>query len=231
MFSSYRKSFSRFSRLFLVSPDGTDIEELMMHEAVAGSFSPDGKQIAYNRIAREHRTWKRYQGGTAQDIYLFDFETKADRTLTKFKGTDRIPMWIGDKIYFSSDRNRNLNIYAYNVDSGTIEQLTEHTEYDVRRPSKGDGKIVYEVGGSLWLLNVASHQTNIIPVEIKSYPEEIRPRIIKVDDFITDFNCSPSGKRALIVARGEVFSLPEENGPTRKRARFVFSLRFLCPLL
>ena len=215
LFSSNRTSFSRFSRLYLISPDGTDIEELMMHEAVAGSFSGDGRQIAYNRIAREHRTWKRYQGGTAQDIFLFDFETKADKKLTDFKGTDRIPMWIGDNIYFSSDRDRTLNIYSYDLSSGTVKQLTHHSEYDVRRPSKGDNKIVYELGGSLWLLDVTNGQTAKIPVEIRADPEEIRPRILKVDDFITDFNCSPSATRALIVARGEVFSLPEKNGPTR----------------
>jgi len=93
--------------------------------------------------------------------------------------------------------------------------LTNHSEYDVRRPSSDDGKIVYELGGSLWLLDVTSGQTAKIPVEIRAYPEEIRPRILNVDDFITDYNCSPSAKRALIVARGEIFSLPEKNGPTR----------------
>lgn len=215
MFSSGRKSFSRFLRLFLISPDGTGLEELILNEAVQGSFSQDGKKIAYNRVARENRTWKRYKGGTAQDIYLFDFEKMQDKKITDFEGTDRIPMWIGSKIYFSSDRDRVLNIYSYDTDSGQIDQLTTHKDWDVRRPSEGGNKIVYELGGSLWLLDVTTKQTKQIPVAIKADPEEARPYWEKVDNLITSVDCSPNGKRALIVARGEVFTVPKENGPTR----------------
>ena len=164
IFSSYRSSFNRFSRLFLISPDGTGLEELIMHEAVQGSFSPDGKRIAYNRISREGRTWKRYKGGTAQEIFVFDFEAMKDMKITDFDGTDRLPMWMGDNIYFSSDRDRVLNIFSYDTKTDEIEQLTSHTEYDVRRPSMGDGRIVYELGGSLWVLDVKTKQTKMIPV-------------------------------------------------------------------
>ena len=159
IFRSIRKSHRYFHRLFMIAPDGTGLEELIMHEAGYGSFSPDGTRIAYNRGSREHRTWKRYRGGTAQEIYLFDFEKMQDRKITDFPGTDRIPMWVDDTIYFSSDRDRTLNIYAYDTGSGEVTQITNHTEYDVRRPSEGGGRIVYELGGTLWLLDVASHQT------------------------------------------------------------------------
>lgn len=215
IFRSGRNSFNRFYRLFLISPDGTGLEELIMHEAVQGSFSPDGKKIAYNRISREGRTWKRYKGGTAQEIFVFDFENMKDTKITDFEGTDRIPMWIGDKIYFSSDRDRVLNIYSYDTNSGDIEQITKHTEYDVRRPSMGDGKIIYEIGGSLWALDVGTKETRQIPVEIKADMPEIRPYFKKVDDYITGFDCGPGGKRAAIVARGEIFTVPKSDGPTR----------------
>ncbi len=215
LFRSSRHSFSRFYRLFLISPDGTGLEELILHEAVQGSFSPDGKKIAYNKVPREERTWKRYHGGTAQEIYLYDFEKNEERNLTNFKGTDRIPMWIGEKIYFSSDRDGVLNIYSYDTQTEKIEQLTRHSEYDVRRPSMGGDKIVYEVGGTLWVLDVNTKETNTIPVEIRTDAPEVRPYLKKVDRFITGFDCSPSGKRALIVARGEVFTVPCEEGPTR----------------
>jgi tricorn protease len=215
IFRSARKSFNRFQRLFLVSPGGTDIEQLIMHEAVQGSYSPDASKIAYNRISREFRTWKRYKGGTAQEIYIFDFEKNKDRRVTDFEGTDRIPMWIGDKIYFSSDRNHVLNIYAYDTNSEEVTQITNHDEYDVRRPSMGGNQIVYELGGELWLLNTDSGKSQTVKVEIRGDAPEARPYIKEVDGYITDFDCSPSGKRALIVARGEVFTVPKEDGPTR----------------
>jgi tricorn protease len=215
LFRSSRLSFSRFNRLFLVSPDGTGLEELIMHEAAQGSFSPDGSKIAYNRISRENRTWKRYRGGTAQDIYLFDFEKMQDTKITDFPGTDRIPMWIGDKIYFNSDRDRTLNIYAYDVETGEVVQITNHTDYDVRRPSASEERIVYELGGALRLLDVVSGRTEKVSVEIRSDAPEVRPFYKKVDEFITGIDCSPSGKRAVITARGEVFTVPKEEGPTR----------------
>ncbi len=215
IFSSFRKSFGRFNRLFLISPDGTGIEELMLHEADQGSYSPDGKKIAFNKIGREFRTWKRYKGGMAQEIYIFDFEQKKLSKVTDFEGTDRIPMWIGDKIFFSSDRDRVLNIHSYDTQTGQVEQMTRHKEYDVRRPSMGGNQIVYELGGTLWLLNVDTKETRQISVEIRGDAPEIRPSIKELNDYITGIDCSPSGKRALIVARGEVFTVPEEEGPTR----------------
>ncbi|UCF67053.1 MAG: PD40 domain-containing protein [Acidobacteriota bacterium] len=219
LFSSARKSYSRFERLFLISPDGTGLEQLILHEAVAGSFSPDATKIAYNKVSRESRTWKRYRGGTAQEIYLYDFVTNEERNLTNFEGTDRIPMWIEDRIYFSSDRDGVLNIYAYDLASGAIEQLTRHTEYDVRRPSHGESHIVYELGGSLWLLDVTTGETGRIAVEIRADAPEVRPYLKELKEFITSYDLSPSGKRALIVARGEVFTVPQEHGPTRNLTR------------
>jgi len=215
LFRSARHSYSRFDRLYLISPDGTGLEELILHEAVQGSFSPDGKKIAYNKVSRETRTWKRYKGGTAQEIYLYDLVTNQEKNLTQFEGTDRIPLWIGNKIYFSSDRDGILNIYSYDLSSEKIEQITDHTKYDVRRPSSGGTKIVYELAGSLWSLDVMTREYHQIPVKILSDVPEVRPYLKRVDDFITGFNISPSGKRALIVARGEVFTVPQKVGPTR----------------
>ena len=215
IFSSRRHSYNWFSRLFLISPDGTGLEELILHEAVAGSFSSDGTQIAFNKVSRENRTWKRYRGGTAQEVYLYDFKTNKEKNLTNFRGTDRIPMWIGDKIYFSSDRDRILNIYSYHTRSGKIEKLTHHSNYDVRRPSKGENKIVYELAGSIWILDIKTKISKKVPVEIRTDAPELRPHIKKVSKYITGFDCSPSGKRALIVARGEIFSAPRKEGPIR----------------
>ncbi|MDD3643253.1 MAG: peptidase S41, partial [Candidatus Krumholzibacteria bacterium] len=215
IFSSSRGAWSRFSRLYLIAPDGTGLEELIMHEAVQGSFSPDGSAIAYNRISRENRTWKRYRGGMSQDIYIFDFAGNADSRLTDFPGTDRIPMWIGDRIYFSSDRDRVLNIWYYDTNSKEYAQVTRHAEYDVRRPSEGTGSIVYELGGDIWRLDTVSGEAARVDIEVGSDAPETRPYLKDVSDLVTDIDISPSGKRALISARGEVFTVPLEHGPTR----------------
>ena len=215
LFRSARRAYSRFERLYLIAPDGSGLEALMMHEAVAGSFSADGTQIAYNRIARETRTWKRYRGGTAQDIWLFNMNTHKDKCLTEFAGTDRTPMWIGDKIYFSSDRKRVLNLFAYDPDSGRIKQITRHQQYDVRRPSMGGWQIVYELGAQLWLLDVETGRTRSIPITVQADAPERRPYLKDVSGNVTQVTCSPSGKRALVVARGEVFTVPKKDGPTR----------------
>ncbi|MCK4835397.1 MAG: PD40 domain-containing protein, partial [Candidatus Aminicenantes bacterium] len=215
IFSSTRHSHSRFSRLFLISPDGSGLEKLILHEAAFGSFSPDGNRMAYNKGAREHRTWKRYQGGLAQEIYLFDFKTRTEKNISNFRGTDRTPMWIGDMIYFTSDRDGVLNVFAFHTASGQIKQVTSHKKYDVRRPSMGGALIVYELGGTLWVLDTTIGKTNRVNIQIKSDAPEMRPYLKKVDGFITGFDISPTGKRALITARGEIFSLPRKDGPTR----------------
>jgi len=215
IFSSSRNSYSRFTNLFMISPDGTGLERLPIHEIYQGSFSDDGKKIAYNKVSREFRTWKRYKGGTAQDIYVYDFVSKKNTKITEFKGTDRFPMWKGDKIYFLSDRDRFLNIYSYDTKTKAISQLTHHKDYDARRASIGMNKIVYELGGSLWAYNIDTNKTSQIPVSIGVDPAETRTHLRKVTNYITDIDVSPSGKRALISARGDVFTVPLKNGSIR----------------
>ncbi len=215
IFRSNRLSYQRFSRLFMVAPDGSGLETLILHEATQGSFSPDGSKIAYNRMGREFRTWKRYFGGTAQDIYIFDFQQMKDTKITTFRGTDRLPMWIGNTIYFSSDRDGVLNIYAYNVEKKTIEQITHHKNYDVRFPSAGQKRIVYELGGDLYYIDVEQPQPKKINIVIHTDAPELRPYLKQVEESLTQIEISPNGKRALLVARGEIFTVPAKEGPTR----------------
>ncbi len=215
LFSSSRNAYSRFTRLYLIAPDGTGLEELVLNEAYQGSFSPDGKAIAYNKVSRENRTWKRYRGGTAQDVYVYHFDTDQEENITQFAGTDRAPMWIKDTIYFCSDRDRVLNLYAYDTRAKTITRVTTHSEYDVLRPSSGQNKIVYELGGKIWVLDTETGACSEIPIRIPTDAPEARPYLAKVDDLITGFDASPSGKRALITARGEIFSVPLKEGATQ----------------
>jgi len=215
IFSAYRSDYPGYSELFLISPDGTGLEKLILHEAARGSFSPDGTQIAYNKVSRENRTWKRYKGGTAQDIYIYNLLSDEERNISNFEGTDRMPMWIGDKIYFTSDRDRVLNIYSVDPVSGDIEQITTHKNYDIRRPEFSGNKIIYELGGDLMVLDLSTKTITKVEVEIYTDMPEARPYLKEVKDNITGFDCSPGGERAVIVARGEIFTVPFKEGSTR----------------
>jgi len=215
IFSSAMHSYSRFEHLFMISPDGTGLEELPLYEATHGSFSQDGSRIAYNRVSLETRTWKRYKGGLAQAIYIYDFATKQDKQITKYDGTNRLPMWIGDVIYFTTDRDRTLNIWGYNMKTGGEKQYTFHKDYDALRVSANGGKIAYEKGGDIWLFDPATNATRKLDIQVKSDAPEARAFLKKVDEFIQGFAVSPSGKRAVITARGEIFTVPLKDGPTR----------------
>ncbi len=215
IFRASRNSFPRLSQLYMISPDGSGLEQLIFHEASQGSFSPDGKMMAYNKVSREFRTWKRYKGGTAQEVYLYNFETDEEINLSQFEGTDRIPMWMGDKIYFSSDRDQHLNIYSVDPVTGDIEQLSDHKEYDVRRPSMGKDKIIYESGALLMVLDINTKTSHPVEIKILSDAPEARPYIKNVKEFISDVKSSPDGSHAIVVARGEVFTVPANKGITR----------------
>ena len=127
---------------------------LPMPAAGAGDLSPDGKRVVYSPLFRDFRTWKRYQGGWAQDLYVFVIETHRHEQITSHPRTDRDPMWMGDQIYFASDRTDRLNIFRYDLQSKETKQVTNSDKFDVRWPSRGDGNhIVYELAGQLHVLD------------------------------------------------------------------------------
>jgi len=204
------------NRLFTVDVEGGLPEPLPMPAAGAGDFSPDGKQIAYSPLFRDFRTWKRYQGGWAQDLYVFNLGDKLQRQVTDHVRTDRDPMWIGERLYFTSDRDDKLNLYAFDLNSEATDQITHFKEFDVRWPSKAnDARIVFEYGGTLHLLDLKSYKSRELGIVVPTDGLAMRPRRISVDDFISDFGLSPQGNRAVFTARGDVFSAPIEKGPTR----------------
>lgn len=213
MFTSRRDHFG-FNQLFLISPDGSGLEKMPFHNIANCSFSPDGNKIAFNKTYREVNTWKRYKGGRQQELYLYDFATKEQKQLTTFEGTDRFPMWIGDKIFFTSDRSVQLNVFSLDPLSGETDQITNHDYYDARYPSFGSGKIIYEQGGELWFVDITSRETKKIDIEIKSDNPEVRPTLVDVTNLIQGYDISPDGKNALISARGEIYNVPNGEGTT-----------------
>jgi tricorn protease len=214
LFRSSRESFPS-SKLFHIGVEGGFPEALKLPEAGLASFSPDGERVAYNRKSREFRTWKRYKGGKAQDIWIYDLKTDVIECITDWEGTDNFPMWSGEKIYFTSDREHTLNIYCYDLLTKSTRKITNHEEYDVKWPSLGPDAIVYENGGYLYVLELVNEKTRKISVEIPAEHILTRPNWEKVNDLIADFSLSPSAKRALFSARGEIFTVPEEKGEVR----------------
>ncbi|HEX6833048.1 MAG TPA: S41 family peptidase [Rudaea sp.] len=217
LFRSYIDSFALAQpRLYTVSKDGGLPDALPMPLAGVGAYSPDGKQLVYSPLFRDFRTWDRYQGGWAQDLYVFDVATQQGKNITNNPRTDRDPVWIGNAVYFLSDRDDVLNLYKYDLAGGQTTQLTRHRNFDARWAS-GDraGHIVYELGGELRVYDVNANQDRALTITVPS--DQVRTRIerVTVADKIESFALSPHGERAIFAARGDLFSAPVENGITR----------------
>ena len=205
------------TKLFTVSRTGGPSEPMPMPEAGAGDISPDGRQVVYSPIYRDFRPEKRYAGGTANDLFIFDLGSNTARRIVDDVRSDRDPMWIGSTIYFTSDRSGTFNIYAYDVASSTTTAVTDGRLWDVRWPSadRATGRIVYELNGEIQLLDTRTGQSRPIPITVPDDGLWKRPSRIAVANRIEDFSLSPKGERALFTARGDVFTAPIEDGPTR----------------
>ena len=208
------------SRLFLASADGGLPVPLPMPESGAGDLSPDGTRVVYSPLFRDFRTWKRYEGGWAQELYIFDRETHVVERVTTHRRADRDPMWIGNAIYFTSDRDGTLNLYSYDLASRETTQLTDSDTWDVRWPGDdGADRIVYELNGELRIYSIREGASRPISITVPDDGLAMRPARVSAADLIEDAALSPQGERALFVARGDVFSAPIENGPTRNLTR------------
>jgi tricorn protease len=217
LFRSHRDGWTLgSSRLFAVSVDGGLPEALPMRVSGAGDLSPDGDRVVFSPLFRDFRTWKRYEGGWAQDLFLFDLKTFAYEQLTDHPRTERDPMWIGDRIYFASDRDDTLNLYYLDLATRETHQATHSTAFDVRWPSRGEaGQIVYELGGELYVLDTPSGDSRKVSIHVPTDGLAMRPRRISVADQISGIGLSPDANRVVVAARGDIFTVPAEKGPTR----------------
>ncbi len=208
------------SNLYTVSRSGGLPTALPMPKSGAGDFSPDGSKMVYSPLFRDFRHWKRYQGGWAQNLWIFDLTSNDVEPVSHSLRTERDPMWIGSKIYFASDRDDRLNLYSFDPAGGAVEQLTHSDLWDVRWPSTdNESRIVYELNGELHILDVASGRNSAITVNVPDDGLWKRPRRISVADNIEAFDLSPKAERAVFAARGEVFTVPIEKGPVRNLTR------------
>ena len=209
-------------RPYSVSVDGGLPEPLPMDQGGLLSFSADGNKIAYNVIFRNFRQWKRYTGGLAQEISIYDLKNNTvEAGPPHTEWTDGFPMWHSNTIYFNSDRGpeHHLNLYGYDLGSKQLEQLTHFTEFDVQWPSLGPDAIVFENGGYLYTFDLQSKEAKKLAIYLPGERDQSMKRWASVSKSITDFDISPEGKRVVFSARGDVFTVPAKDGSIRNLTR------------
>lgn len=219
--SSGMTGMTRAPQMFKVSAEGGPPEKFPIPYGSAGALSPDGKWLAYTPQNRDFRTWKRYRGGMASDIWLLNLETFESIRMTDFDGTDTQPMWSpdGKSVYYLSDQGpeHRLNIWKYDIASGQRTQITNSDRFDIKFPSmgpgpRGRGEIVYQLGPDLVLLDLANNRTRTVEVAIPGDRPTLRPRMVDFSEYMAGGTVSATGKQVVVEARGDIWTLPAEEG-------------------
>lgn len=225
-FGNSQSPFPRLLKLFRVSASGGLPQQLPVPYGAMGALNSTGEWLAYTPNTRDNRTWKRYQGGMASDIWLFNLKLKASTKITDWVGTDTQPMWHGKKLYYLSDQGsqNRLNIWMYDLQSGQKTQITKFQDYDVKWPAmgpgeNGQGEIVFQLGAELRLLDLATLQSNTVSISVPGDRTFLRPQTEDASRYIQAWDISPSGKRATVQARGDIWTLPAEKGSPRNLTR------------
>jgi len=218
LFTSQRAVFTtRFTQLFTVPITGGFPIQLPIPNGNHASYSPDGKYIAYTPLGDAFRQWKHYRGGQIATIWLFSL---ADYSVVKIPqpdggSNDTGPQWMGDKIYFRSDRNGEFNLFSYDVASKEVKQVTDFKDFPIINMTSGQGKIIFEQGGYLHTWDVTAAPPKKLTIGIATDLLELRPRFVKGNDYIRSANVSPSGSRAVFDFRGDIITVPAEKGDPR----------------
>jgi tricorn protease len=217
LFLPHRVPWSdRMARFYVVPAAGGMETALAIPEAGGGMYSPDGTKIVYTPIEREFRTWKRYRGGRAQDVWIYDLVSNKAEQITSDPATDNQPVWVGNTIYFTSDReDGKLNLWAYDTATKQQRKVTSHRDWDVLWPSSDRTQVVYEAGGSIWRFDPASGQSARIPIRVYGDFRTTLPYFKNVKSNIDWYTISPTGARALFGARGDIFTAPAKYGEIR----------------
>jgi tricorn protease len=214
------------SHLFTVPPTGGLPARLPVPYGAFGSISPDGEWLAYVPHTIDFATWKRYRGGMATDIWLFNLRTRQSKRITDWEGIDSLPMWDGQVVYYVSDagRGHRLNIWSYDTRNGRRRQITDFSDYDVKWPSigpgpEGKGEIVFQCGPELRLLDLGTRESRAVQVLVPGDRRTLKPQRVDAARHISDGAISSTGKRAAVSARGDVWTIPAENGSPRAITR------------
>ncbi len=202
-------------QLFMTPINGGIPEEIPLQNGGFNSFSPDGKKIALNRVFREFRTWKHYHGGMADDVWIFDFETKKTENISNNKAQDIFPMWHETEIYFLSDRDFTMNLFKYNTETKQTSKVTDFKDFDIKFPSIGGDKIVFENGGFIYKFDIKTQKYEKINIQIANELNWGRSKIVDASKLIFGGTASPKGERLIFSARGDIFNLPVKEGITK----------------
>lgn len=194
---------------------------LPLSQAADGVFEPSGRTLFFTRLWFQGSSTKRYQGGTAQNLWKFTIDSPEAVPLTAdFPGTSKSPMWWQNRIYFLSDRDGTMNIWAMNPNGGDLTQLTSHKGWDVKGASLSQGRIAYQLGADLRLLDIASKNDSLIPITLASdFDQEREKWVQKPMEYLSTVHVAPDGERLVLTARGQVFIAPVSQG------RFVNATR------
>ncbi len=223
LFRSNRLSFSRFNQLYTATPDGGLPEVLPLPMATFGAYSPDGRHMVYAPIDggqfatgfNNFVAWKRYRGGTASYLWVVNLADLSTEKIPRTDSNDIYPMWIGDKIYFLSDRNGRMTLFSYDPKSKAVTELINNAGKDIVSASAGPGGIVYEQFGQIHIYDIASGKSSQVPIEIQADLAEVRPHLQNAAREIRNARISPSGMRAVFEAHGEILTAPAEKGDIR----------------
>ncbi len=217
VFRTRRTSFNSFiGDLETVGPDAELPKQLPVPRGGFVSFAPDDSKMAFNRVFREFRTWKHYRGGMVDDVWIYDFKTQATVNLTNNPGQDICPMWGPDnRIYFISDRDGRMNLFSTGLEGKETKQLTTFKDFDIKFPGLGKDSIVFEEAGYIWRYDLASGKAAPVPITIKEDFASGRAAYLDASKHTESVNLAPDGQRAVVVARGDIFSVPAKDGTAR----------------
>lgn len=215
LFTSGRNAYSRFSELYTVGLDGGLEEKLPLPMGFEAAFSPDGKRIAYVPLSRAFTAWKRYRGGRATPVWIANLADSVIEKVPRENSNDFNPIWVGDKVYFLSDRDGAVSLFAYDLRSKKVSRAVENSGLDLKSASAGPGAIVYEQFGSLNLYDLRTGTTSRVPITVNGDMPEVRERFKAVGDSLEIAGLSPNAARAVFEAHGEIITLPAEKGDPR----------------
>lgn len=215
LFASSRESGKqRFSQFYTVSVQGGMAEKLPLAYGEFASYAPDGNRLAFTDRSRVFRTWKRYRGGAAPDILIFDLKELTSKNITTNTANDEAPMWHGNKIYYLSDQgpSKRYNIWVHDLAGNTSKQLTRFSKFDIHFPSIGPSDLVFEAGGKLYLMNLENNQYKELKINVVTDNISMISQTEKAANYIYSAWISPDGNRVALEARGDLFSVPAEKG-------------------